>query len=287
MKATVVGCVRGCDLAHDAEELERVDRAHDQVVVGVLAVVEVEAAEEPFGQEERDDLLDVRPLRMVPRVDQDLSLRAEAAADERCGAPIGKVRAVEAGLEELVLDQEPHIRRKQRVELLERCGQAPVPVAKVVLPGIVRPVGEPEADRRRAELLGDLDALSAVGERLRANALVGMAEASQPVVVIAEEVGVDRADPDALLLGVASQRAPVVDPVPGDVKRDGRTAAGESVHERRIIDPLPDGARGTRPGVDVEARPGVAVAPRRRLDREAGELLEEVVFLHRASLTHG
>ena len=38
--------LRKRDLAHDAEQLERIDRPDDQVVVGVLAVVEVEAAEQ-------------------------------------------------------------------------------------------------------------------------------------------------------------------------------------------------------------------------------------------------
>ena len=78
------------DLAHDPEQLERVDRADDQVVVGVLAVVEVEAAEQSFGEQQRDDLLDVRALRVVAGVDQHLRLRAEPAADERGRAPVGR-----------------------------------------------------------------------------------------------------------------------------------------------------------------------------------------------------
>ena len=84
------------DLAHDPEQLERVDRADDQVVVGVLAVVEVEAAEQPLGEQQRDDLLDVRALRVVAGVDEHLRLRAEPPADERGRAPVGQVGAVEA-----------------------------------------------------------------------------------------------------------------------------------------------------------------------------------------------
>ena len=79
--------------------------ADDQVVVGVLAVVEVESAQKPFGEKQRDDLLDVRPLRMVAGVDQHLRLRAETAADDRGRPPVGEIGAVEAGLEELVLDE--------------------------------------------------------------------------------------------------------------------------------------------------------------------------------------
>jgi hypothetical protein len=48
------------DLAHDPEQLERVDRTDDQVVVRVLAV-EMEAAEQPVREQQRDDLLDVVP----------------------------------------------------------------------------------------------------------------------------------------------------------------------------------------------------------------------------------
>ncbi len=88
--------LRERDLAHDPEELEGVDRADDQVVVGVLAVVEVEAAEQSLGEQERDDLLDVRALRVVAGVDEHLGLRPEPAADERGRAPVGQVGAVEA-----------------------------------------------------------------------------------------------------------------------------------------------------------------------------------------------
>ena len=56
---------------------------------------------------------------------------------------------------------------------------------------------------RRADLLRDRDALAAVVQRARANAGVGMAEAAEPVLVRPEEVRVDCADPDALLVRVA------------------------------------------------------------------------------------
>ena len=79
----------------------------DQVVVGVLAVVEVEAAEQPLGEQHRHDLLDVRSLRVVAGVDEHLRLRPEPAAHQRRGAPVGQVGAVEGRLEELVLDEQP------------------------------------------------------------------------------------------------------------------------------------------------------------------------------------
>ena len=62
----------------------------------------------PSARRTRDDLLDVRALRMVARVDEHLCLRPEPAADECRGAPVGQVGAVETRLEELVLDEEAH-----------------------------------------------------------------------------------------------------------------------------------------------------------------------------------
>ena len=146
-----------------------------------------------------------------------------------------------------------------------------MPLAQVVLARVVRPVGEPEADDRGADLLRDLDALDAVLERLRAHGGVGVAEAAEPVVVVAEQVRVDGADADAEPLGVAAQLGPVVDAVPRHVDRDARADAGQLVDERRVGELLPDVPRRTRPRVDVEARARVAVAPRGRLDLEAAE----------------
>ena len=126
-----------------------------------------------------------------------------------------------------------------------------------------------------ADLLRDLDALAAVVERLRAHVRVGMAEAPEPVLVLAEQVRVDRADPDAAAGGVVAERGPVVDAVPRDVQRDGRAAAGQAMDERGVVDPLPDGAGGAGPGEDVEAGSGVPVAPGRGLDLERGKPLEQ------------
>ena len=105
MKATSLRRSAARDLSHDPEELERIDGAGDQVVVGVLAIVEVKAAEQFLGEKQCDDLLDVRALGVVTRVDEHLRLLSEPPADERSGSPVGKVGAVEGRLEELVLDE--------------------------------------------------------------------------------------------------------------------------------------------------------------------------------------
>src|SRR5207244_2994266 len=167
-----------------------------------------------------------------------------------------------------------HADGQRGVELLERCGEPCIPAAQVVLARVVRAVREPEADELRAELLGDRDALEAVVEGLPADARVWIADAAEPVLVLAEQVRVDRADADPALLCVPPKRAPVVDAIPGDVEGHARTTAGEAVHERRVVDPLPGGAGRAGPRKHVEARARVPVSPGGRLDLQCGKAIE-------------
>ena len=104
-------------LAEDEEQGERVDRADDQVVVGVLAVIEVEAPQPLPCRDQRHDLLDVGPLRVVAEVDEHAGALAKGLADQQGRAPIRNVRGVEGGLEELVLDKQLLLGRHRRVEL--------------------------------------------------------------------------------------------------------------------------------------------------------------------------
>src|SRR5687767_917555 len=105
-----------------------------------------------------------------------------------------------------------------------------------------------------------------------------MTEAPEAVLVVAEKVRVDRPDSDPALLGVTPQLAPVFDPVPGNVDGDARAAAGQAMDERRVVDPLPDGPGRAGPRIDVEARPGVAVPPRRCLDLQSTQLGEDALL---------
>ena len=217
--------LRRDDLEHDPEELEGVDRADDQVVVRVLSVVEVEAAEKPFLEQEGDDLLDVRSQRVMSGIDEHLRLRAESAADEDGGAPVGQVGAVEGRLEELVLDEEAHSGRQGGIQLSESFEQAAVALPHVVLAGIVRAVCQPDGEDVGAHLRGDVDALEAVIDRHPAHACFRMAEAAEPVVVALEDVAVDRAKPHAFARGERRKRTPVIDPVPG---RRGSATVGQA-----------------------------------------------------------
>ena len=76
--------------------------------------------------------------------------------------------------------------------------------SQVVLPRVVRSVGEPKADDLRAEPACDLDALEAVVECAAPNGRVGIGEASEPIGVVSEEVRVDCADPDAIRRDIAN-----------------------------------------------------------------------------------
>ena len=113
-----------------------------------------------------------------------------------------------------------------------------------------------------------------------------MAQAAEAVLVVAEEIRVDRPDANTLLLSKASQPPVVVDRVPRDVQGDAWTASGQVVHEGGVGDPLLHSTSGPRPGVDVEARPRIAVAPGRGLDLEPAQPVEDVLLGHGASLTH-
>jgi hypothetical protein len=64
------------NLVEDAEDLVGIDGAEGEVVVGVAAVVEVEAAEQAGVEQPGDDLLDVLRVVVVAGIDQDAGLRA-------------------------------------------------------------------------------------------------------------------------------------------------------------------------------------------------------------------
>ncbi len=194
------------DLVHDPEQLERVGGADHQVVVGVEAAVEVEAAELARLKQQRDDELDVHAGRVVPGVDDHLRLVAERLAVEQGGAPVGHVGRVEGRLEQLVLEQHPLAVAQPLVDGGERLGEPVLAGDDVVLARVVGAVGEPELEVPAAGRVHDVDALEEVRERLLPRLRVGVADAPELVVVVLEDVGVDRADLDAVALGVRGER---------------------------------------------------------------------------------
>jgi hypothetical protein len=116
-----------------------------------------------------------------------------------------------------------------RVDLRQRLGQPVLAGPDVVLARVVGAVGEPQLEVARAGLVHDVDALEEVVDRLAPDPRVGVADAAEHVVVVLEDVRVDRAERHALLRRVPRQVGVVVDLVPRDVQRDGGRDAGVAV----------------------------------------------------------
>ena len=218
-----------------------------------------------------DDLLDVHALGVMAHVDEHARALAEALADEQRRAPIGEVGGIEGGLEELVLDEVLLLGRQRGIDPRERVEHALAPLDQIVLARVVGAVGEPQRLRGRAERAGDLDALEQVLLGLGADGRRPGCDRAEDVVGILEEVRVDGADAQARGLDVVGELAYVGHGVPGEVQRDRAGRARQAVHLGGVVDALEDRARTAGLGEDAEARAGVAVAPRGRLDHERAE----------------
>ena len=59
------------NLVEDAEDLVGIDRSQGEIVVGITAVIEVEAAHHVVVQKPGDDLLDVLRLVVMAGIDED------------------------------------------------------------------------------------------------------------------------------------------------------------------------------------------------------------------------
>src|ERR1700733_14255487 len=90
------------DLMEDAKHLVGVDRAQRQIVIGVAAVVEMEAAQHIFGQEPCNNLFDVLGRIMMPGIDQHPGLRSGSPRQMERHSPIGNVSVIKSRFEGLV-----------------------------------------------------------------------------------------------------------------------------------------------------------------------------------------
>lgn len=75
-----------------------------------------------------------------------------------------------------------------------------------------------------------------------------MSQSAELVIIILEGIGVDSADVDSLISGVAREPAEIIHHVPRNVERDFRRQAGEAVDCGGVVDLLLHAARG--PGVN-------------------------------------
>ena len=175
---------------------------------------------------------------------------------------------VEGGFKEFVLDQHAHVGWQRGVDFCQRVDQAAPARPQIVLPRIVGAVGEPQAEKVRADGLRNLHALHQMRYCTPPHRGVRMAHTAQSVHVVLEDVRVHRADAHTPFRGVNNQALPVVHPVPGNVDGDRWADAGQAVNQRRVIHLLPHRAGGARPREHRKARTGVSVSPRWRLNRK-------------------
>ena len=210
---------------------------------------------------------------MVAGVETDDGALAELHAVHVRRAPVGDVRGVEGGLEQLVLQDETLAVAEPGVDLPERVGETVLAVTEVGLARVVEPVGEPHLEVAAPGDVHDVDAVEGVADRLLPHSVVDVTEAAEHVVVVLEGVGVDGSEADAQVLGVAPELVEVVDEVPGDVQRDRRSDPGDSVHLRSVGDLLVGVAWHPSLGEDLEPRAGVAERPGRQLDGLTSEVV--------------
>jgi len=105
-----------------------------------------------------------------------------------------------------------------------------------------------------------------MADRLATHRRIRVAERAKAVVVFLKDVGVDGSDPDAQVLGVLSQRFPVVYSVPWNMQSDRGSDTSDLMYERGIGHLLIRISSCAGPGEDLETSARVAIAPRRGLD---------------------
>src|SRR5918994_600834 len=200
----------------------------------------------------------------MPEVYQHLSPLADLLAHGEYRAPVGEIGVVEGWFEGLVLEQHTHVLGHRLVGLREALLHAVAPLHEGVLAGVVGAVGEPQGEHVRSHLAPDIDALQQMLVGPAAHHGVGVADASELVVIFLKKIGVYGPDAKPQALGMFSQFPVVVDPVPGDVYGHRGADAGEAVDLGGVRELLERVAGDARLREHLEARAGVTVAPRRR-----------------------
>ena len=122
--------------------------------------------------------------------------------------------------------------------------------------------------------------------RLAPDRGVGVGHGAEHVVVVLEDVGVDRTELDTGVGGVLPQLAVVVDVIPRDVQRDLWRHARQEIDHRGVGDLLVRIARDAVLREDLEAGAGVAERPRRKLDALRAQRLLDVVHARLTERAH-
>ncbi len=265
-------------LVEHQEQLERVDGAAVEIVVAIFAVVEMEAAQPAELDQPRHDHLDVDGRRMVAEIDQAEGLRAEAGGGEIARAPVLDDGGVEGGLVDLVLDEQPPIRRQAGIDRARGIQVALEAGGEMLLAGEVGAIADPDRERLRAQRPADLDAFQIVLDRLAAGRGIGVAEAAELVGtalarLILEGVGVHGIEAQAQGSPLRAQGGEIGHLVPGDVQGDPGRRPGQGLDDGAIGQLVEHVARLAGPGEAGEAGAAGAHTPGRDRHREGRDLV--------------
>ena len=219
---------------------------------------------------------------MVARVDADLRSLAQLDAVGIRGTPVRHIHRVERRLEELVLQDQPLLTGQPLVDGFERLGEPVLPGRDAVLPGVVGPVGEPQLEVPGAGLVHHVDTRQEMVERFSPDARIGVRHTPQHVVVVLEDVSVDRPEPDPGVGGRLTELLVAVDGVPRDVQGDAGGHTGVGVHLGGIRDLLERRTWDALLGEHLEAGARVAERPGGQLDPLATQ-----GCLRRLTVDHG
>ena len=181
------------NLVEDAEDLVRINRAQGQIIVGIAAIVEMEAAQHAGVQQPRHDLLDILRGIVMAGIHQHPGLRASLGGQVRCHAPVGDVGVIKSGLEGLVLDQQPLVGPERAVRARQRLFQPLDPLADALRAGVVRAVGQPQRNVARTQVARDRYRIQHVLNRPLPDLGRWVAERAELVFLILKKVGIDRA----------------------------------------------------------------------------------------------
>ncbi|MCY1217031.1 hypothetical protein D9M72_289300 [compost metagenome] len=258
-------------LVHDPEQLERIRRTHNQVIIRVEARVEVEGAQLAQAQQLHHNELDVGARGVVAGVEADVRLLPQRQGLGVGRAPVRNVGVVKSRLEELVLQHQPLGMAQAGVDLLQGLGQAVLPAAHVVLARVVRAVRQPDLQVPRAGGVHDVDAFEVVVDRTATDRFVRGRQGTELVLVILEGVRVDGAQAHAQACRILAQCGVVIHLVPRNMQRNGGRQARQFVDFGGVRDLLLHGPGSARRAEHLEARTRISIGPRRDLD---GKLLE-------------
>src|SRR5690348_16172264 len=135
------------------------------------------------------------------------------------------------------------------------------PPTEIILPSIIRAIGQPQADDIRADGLCDLDALQHMLDRSLSYPIVKMAQTPETVDIVLKEVRIHGPDMHAKFTCICLHGIPIIFLVPGYVNCDTRAYTSHMMYLGRICKLLAQVARCPRPMEDLESRSRIAIPP--------------------------